>query len=352
VARARTKRSGRVVLAFDLGGTKLRGAIVTSRGVILRQAERPVRQEQGFTGLIDLFGSVRDDLFLGSRRPSAPPSVVTVASAGPLHPAQGVLLDPTNFFSEGQSWGVLPLVKRLRQRFKCPVLLENDAAAAVLGEAWKGGLAKRDGRDMVAMTLGTGVGIGVIANGQLVRAGQGLHPELSHVPLRRLEDSGPGTTVRRREVGNDDHFRCGCGAVGCMESRLAGSHFVRRVNQRLRSGGGGGREKLGGEKLGGEELVHLARQKKHPVVLEAFAEYADFLAQAIRVLAVSFAPRVVVLSGGFSHAADLYLPRTRARLPELLSRYRQGIDLLPQVKVSRLQDEAGLLGATWNALQR
>jgi predicted NBD/HSP70 family sugar kinase len=87
-------------------------------------------------------------------------------------------------------------------------------------------------------------------------------------------------------------------------------------------------------------------------VQEAFREYGRQLAQAIRVLCVLFAPEVVVISGGFSHAANLFLSETETLLPVLMERYREGIDLLPQVKVSKLQDDAGILGAAYVALQK
>lgn len=315
---SKTKRSSSAaVLCFDLGGTKLRAAAVDSRGRILSHAVSRVRQAAGYEGLVALFGETAAKL----DRPLSSFRCVSVASAGPLHPEKGLLLDPTNFFTGGESWGVLPLVRSLKKVFGKPVYLENDAAAAVLGERWKGGHGKKVSRNMVAMTLGTGVGVGVICNDELVRAGRGLHPEAGHIPL------------------NVDAFDypCGCGANGCIEAYLAGSHFASRLGQ------------LKGLALTGHEAVELARSGDSEV-LKAFREYGRHLAQAIRVLAVLFAPEVVVISGGFSHASSLFLEETRKVLPELMVRYREGIDLVPEVKVSHLQDDAGILGAAYLAL--
>ncbi|HMN68640.1 MAG TPA: ROK family protein, partial [Bdellovibrionales bacterium] len=178
-------------LCFDLGGTKLRAALVTGDGKILESATAPVDQHGGVNGLIALFDEV------AGRLPRTKYKAVSVASAGPLHAGRGVLLDPTNFFTDMKSWGVVPLVARLKKVFKKPVYLENDAAAAVLGEAWKGGHGK-GAKNLLAMTLGTGVGIGIIANGELVRAGRGLHTEVSHMPIK----------------AGDKNYPCGCGAYG------------------------------------------------------------------------------------------------------------------------------------------
>ncbi len=325
-----TKRAPRskasVYLCFDLGGTKLKAAHITSDGKILAECSKRVDQTQGFKGLLRDFKLLADEL------PKASIKAIGVASAGPLHPERGVLLDPTNFFTDEQSWGIIQIVAPLKRMFKKPVVLENDAAAAVLGEQWKGGHGAV--KNIVAMTLGTGVGIGVVANGELVRAGQGLHPEASHIPL--IQDHS-------RAAHHPDHFDirdypCACGAYGCIEAYLAGTHFSRRLSH------------LKGRQLTGQASVALAKSGDK-AVREAFREYGRNLAQAIRVLSVLFAPEVVVISGGFSHAADLFLPETQAALPALMERYREGVDLLPKVKVSRLQNEAGVLGAAFISIR-
>lgn len=301
-----------IYLSYDLGGTKLRGALITGSGRILDEALLSVRQEEGFKGLISLFVEARDKMSTKKIKS------VSVASAGPLDPEDGLLLDPTNFSTGDKHWGVLPLVRELKKALKKPVRLENDAAAAVLGEMWKGGHGKA--KNIVAMTLGTGVGVGVIANGQLVRSGRGLHPEAGHIPIN----------------SEAKDFPCGCGAYGCIEAYLAGTHFAKRLGR------------LKGRALTGKEAVELAKHGD-VYVQEAFKEYGRHLAQAIRSLCILFGPEVVVISGGFSHAANLFLDETLATLPGLMERYRDGVDLLPKVKVSKLQDEAGILGAAFLA---
>lgn len=309
---ARSTKPKDIFLCYDLGGTKLRGALINSRGRILAHATEKVDQSAGLNGLVELFVEV------AKRLPREKFKSVAVASAGPLHPERGLLLDPTNFFTGKKSWGVIPLVAHLRKVFRKPVVLENDAAAAVLGEMWKGGHGRA--KNIVAMTLGTGVGIGVIANGTLVRSGRGLHPEGGHIPINIFDRSYP----------------CGCGAYGCVEAYLAGSHFAKRISTEL------------GKNLTGHEVVELAKAG-NPLVLKNFREYSQNLAAAIRTFCFLFAPEVVVLSGGFSHAANLFLPETQRSLPALLARQREGVDLLPKVKVSKLQNDAGILGAAYMA---
>lgn len=302
--------SAGLVLSFDLGGTKLRGGWVSRSGSVREEVTLKVHQQEGFRGLIQLFSDVHQSLSDTGR-----PKRVSVASAGPLDPVRGVLLDPTNFFTNSRSWGVVPLKRELQRLFRCPVTIENDAAAAVIGELKKGGWGRKS-QNLVAMTLGTGVGIGVVANGQLIRAGRNLHPEFSHVPIQR---------------GNRE-YPCGCGSYGCIEAYLAGTHFTRRL------------QKSWGARLTSEEFVERARGG-HKGIKREFEQYGQALAQAVRSLAVTFAPELVVLSGGFSNASDLFLPAARQDLPDLLKRYRKGVDLTPQIRVSKIGDKAALIGA-------
>jgi len=312
--KAGAKTSKDLLLCYDLGGTKLRAALVTTRGKIAAQISKPVEQHKGFEGLLQDFKALADQLGPGPYR------AISVASAGPLDPSRGELLDPTNFFTGNKSWGVLPLTAKLKKIFKQPVILENDAAAAALGEQWLGGHKKN--KNLVAITLGTGVGIGAVANGELVRAGRGLHPEASHIALTE-----------------DRRYRCGCGNYGCIEAHLGGSHFTRHLGQKL------------GREVDGRQAIELAKDGE-PHALAAFQEYGERLAQTVRALAVLFCAETVVMSGGFSHAHAYFLKHAQERLPELLVRYREGVDLLPELKVSRLQDDAGILGAAYVALQK
>jgi glucokinase len=200
------------------------------------------------------------------------------------------------------------------------VLLDNDAAAAAMGEAWKGGHGKKS-KNLVAITLGTGVGIGVIANGQVVRAGRGLHPEASHIPIDSQDRARP----------------CGCGNYGCIEAYLSGTHFARHVGEKLT------------RELNGHDLLKLARAGNADV-LAAFTEYGHHLALAVRSLAVVFAPEVVVLGGGFAEAAPFFLEQAQSAMPELLRRYRQGFDLVPEIKISKLGEAIGVMGAACMAI--
>jgi predicted NBD/HSP70 family sugar kinase len=243
----------------------------------------------------------------------------SIASAGPLDPVAGVLLDPTNFLTDSKGWGVLPIVEKLSGIFNTKVYLENDAAAALLADVWKG--ASQGKKNVTLMTLGTGVGTAFLANGELVRSGRNLHTEASHISLNAWDKDHP----------------CGCGAYGCVEAYLAGPHFAREVGKAM------------GRKLTGEDVASLARGGDK-IAQDHFTKYGERLALAIRAYSMIFSMEMVVLGGGFSANADCFLEVTKQILPGLYERHRDGVDLLPEVARSPIHDVAGLLGAARVAL--
>lgn len=209
----------------------------------------------------------------------------------------------------------------LSKALSLPVQLENDAAAAVLAEHWLGGA--RNCQNAVMMTLGTGLGVGVLANGKLLRSGRGLHPEVGHVFLNYGDQTAP----------------CGCGNFGCAEAYLSGTNFSRRCAV------------LWGEsELSGEELV--ARAKGEARAVKAFAEYAHSFAAMVTTLVVLFSPEKILISGGFSDSHFLFLDQSQPHIRDLLARRRQGVDLYPEIGLSQLGADTGLLGGAFVALNQ
>jgi len=306
-----------VVLAIDLGGTKVAVAAVSARGKILNATREHVDLTNGVAGLIQQITRLAKPMILKHKI-----MVGALASAGPLDPIKGELLNPTNLKTDGRYWGRVPIIKALKKSLRISLILENDAAAAALAESWLG--KSRRVKNSLVVTLGTGVGVGIICNGQLLRAGRHLHTEAGHILLNI----------------NDHERLCGCGNYGCAEAYLSGANVTEWLQKKWQE-----------PSLTGEQLAIRARQKDQRA-LAVFNKYSEQLGAFLFSLCVQFCPEVVVLSGGFSHASDLFLPATEVRLKELLhSRRLSGHDLLPKIYISKFQDEAGLLGAANIALR-
>ncbi len=304
-----------IVLAYDLGGTKVAVGVVNSKGQVIDETRVPVAVEEGKKAVIQQLADLGREFLKrhsGIKR-------VGMASAGPLDPDKGVLLDPTNLATAGETWGKVPIASLLSKKLGIPVYLENDAAAAILAEHWVG-IAKKF-NNAIILTLGTGLGTGFICNGKLVRAGRGLHTEGGHVIIHEGDRTAP----------------CGCGNLGCAEAYLSGRNFTRRA-----------RTLFANAELTALDIANLAR-KRDPRALAAFEEYAHLMAVTIQNFVVLYAPEIVVFTGSFAETADLFLKRTEENLEKLLARRRVGIDLMPRLAVSSLKNHAGLIGGAFVA---
>jgi glucokinase len=305
------------VLSFDLGGTKLAAGVLNQQGRVLEAYETPALMEQGKEAVIQQIVSLGKELM--ERHPEV--KRVGMVSAGPLDPMRGILLDPTNYAGPQGTWGKVPLAQILKRRLKLPVFLENDAAAAILAEHWVGSAKKT--QNAMILTLGTGLGTGVICNGELVRAGKNRHTEAGHIIIQAHDKSAP----------------CGCGNVGCAEAYLSGRNFARRAHQ-----------KFGRSDLTAKDIAQLA--KRHdPRALSAFEEYAETLAIALYSYSRLYCPEIFIFAGNFAKAASYFLKHTEHHLSRLLEREIK-TEGKPKLVVSELGAAAGLIGGAYIAFHR
>lgn len=186
------------VLAVDVGGTKIAAGVVSSDGRLLRSARRPTPRspdgEEVFAALTSAVTEVEAEGCLA----------VGVGSGGPMSRG-GATLSPLNI----PGWREFPLLSRLEQEHGLPVVVDNDAKALALGEAWRG--AGAGVRDFLAMVVSTGVGGGLVVDGRLLDGASGNAGHVGHV------------------VVVPDGAHCGCGARGCLEAEISGTGLARRL---------------------------------------------------------------------------------------------------------------------------
>lgn len=247
------------------------------------------------------------------------PRAVSVAAAGFIHRSDGVLLESPNI-----NWHDVPIVGLLRHSTGLPVFLDNDATAAAAGEEWLG--AGRGMRDFVFLTLGTGIGGGAFVEGNLLRGHRGTAAEFGHLVVDR---SG--------------HL-CGCGRRGCLETMASGTALVReavRFSLEDRGSALHTQAALDRSSVTGEAVAAAAKAGDKAAV-RAFNSISYYLGLGIVDLIHIFDPEAVMLGGGVSGSADLFLDGLRAVIVE------HGIQSLVKdvpVLVSSLGDDAGLIGA-------
>lgn len=310
-----------IYIGVDVGGTSLRAARFTGHQPNPDQKIKTPTQPDGDpAGVLDrLERAIRD---------VAPPGLDGVAAIGlgipgPVDPRLGEVISLTNI----PGWKHLRLQKIMQERLGRPVFLGNDANLAALGE-WKFG-AGRGHRDVLYMTVSTGIGGGVILDNRLLLGARGLAAEVGHI---LLEPDGP---------------LCGCGQRGCLEALAAGPAITRRAISRLEAGDGAGsalRALTGGDlsRLN-TALIGQAAQQGDAFSQSLLAEAGHHIGYALASLLHVFNPSIVILGGGVSLVGELLFDSIRAAI----RRYAMNDFYWRDVPVvgAALGDDAGLVGA-------
>jgi glucokinase len=300
-----------VAVGIDIGGTRLRAAVVHADGTLSRRMAQPTPANDAeglLTRLREVVAALDADVPVG------------IGIAG--------LVSPDGVVRYGPNIGIrdLALAAELEGTTGCDVVVLNDASAAALGEQRVGAAAGCD--DVVLFTIGTGVGGGIVVDGRLLVGSHGFAAELGHL------------------VVHDGGRRCPCGSRGCVEAYASGTAIGLLARERLvdpeletvlRA-----RPDLTGP------AVTAAARDGDAFAAEVLTEVGHWLGVAIGSVANALDPQIVLLGGGAAAAtADWVLPEARAVAQQRLigARFRT----LPPVELARLGDDAGMIGAGLHA---
>lgn len=291
----------------DIGGTKIATGLVDEAGRVLARADFPTLASGPGEALSRIVAGLRD----ACRRSDASLSGVGVACTGPVDPVGGTIGDVALL----PGWEGLDLVGFLRDEFRVPVVLENDADAAALAEAhW--GVGRRSTR-FLYVTVSTGIGGGIVLDGRLYRGVDGSHPEIGH---HVIDPSGP---------------RCYCGARGCWEALAGGKALVEWARASA------GADDPVPDDLTAEGLCRGA-ERGEPLAVRALEREGYFLGLGLANLMTIFCPERIALGGGLTRSAHLFLPQARRVI-------RESRGLVPSekmaVEVASLGADVALLGA-------
>jgi glucokinase len=308
-----------VALAVDVGGTKLAAGRVDGDGVLTGQRVVPTPAAATAAELWDVLAGLITDVRRGDER------VVGVGCGGPMEPG-GVTVSPLNV----PAWRSFPLRDRLGALTGLPVFIDNDANLAALAEHRFG--AAKGTTNALMLTIGTGIGGGVIVNGELYRGSSGAGAELGHVVI---DQAGPPCQ------GN-------CPNRGCVEVLASGTALGRegRLAAETHPDSALGRALAAGEEVDGR-LVTQAALAGDGIAVEAIATIGRRLGVALSSLANIFEPEVIVIGGGVSAAGELLLEPARE---ELRSRALPPMNETT-VAVAALGPDAGMVGAAVMALE-
>lgn len=267
-----------VVGAVDIGGTKIAVGVIDAAGRVLAKDVGPTHAAGGFDAAMERVEAMLDAV---RARAAVELRGIGIGATGPIDPISGEI-GVVEFLAEWQ--GCSP-VKRLSARFGLQAAMENDADAAALGEfLWGAGRGKRH---LICVTIGTGIGCGIVHDGVLYRGVDGAHPEIGH---HVIEASGPA---------------CYCGANGCWEVLARGPAMAARLANDTPA------DYPQRENLTAELVCELARRGDALARREIERE-AHYLGVGVANLVTLYAPELIVLSGSVMNGADLFVPTIRA----------------------------------------
>jgi glucokinase len=292
-----------VVLGVDIGGTNTAFGYVDREGnllaeaVMLTEAHRPSEEffERLHTQAEILFGSMKENFMLAGIGLGAP--------NGNYY--KGTIEQPPNL-----SWKYVDVVAALKRWYSIPIVLTNDANAAALGEQLFG--AAKGMKDFIVITLGTGLGSGIVANGELIYGHDGFAGELGHTivdPNGRL---------------------CGCGRHGCLETYASASGICRTVDELLKAPAPPSELRKMNPKTITSKCIFEAAQRGDQLALEAFDLTGKYLGLKLADSIAHTSPEAIILFGGLAGAGDFIFGPTKKYMEEyLLAIFKNKVRLLP-----------------------
>ncbi|MGI8618416.1 MAG: ROK family protein [Gemmatimonadaceae bacterium] len=314
----------RYIVGVDLGGTNIVvGAMPEDGSSELAMRSLATRGEEGPGAVVDRIvgmvedviaqviaetGAVRDD-FLG----------VGIGSPGPLDREHGIVIVSPNL-----GWRDFPLRDEIGSRVKLLATLDNDANCATLGEWWCG--AAKGHRNVVGITIGTGIGGGLILDGQLYHGSSDAAGEIGH------------TTI------DSNGRRCKCGNYGCVEAYASGPAIAERAREALDDGESSALLVLAGGDPANitAQTVYEAAKQNDPVAIEVVRETARILGTAISTLINIINPDIVVVAGGVTQAGDALFEPLRSEVRRRA--FKTAVDAC-EIVPGMLPISAGVVGA-------
>jgi glucokinase len=319
----------RHIIGIDLGGTNIVAGCVAEDGSTIHGVRSvPTGAEQGPDAVVDRIISTAQESLEEAARvvPGLKPIGVGIGAPGPLDTRAGIVLLTPNL-----GWVNMPLRDRMMKGLKLPTALDNDANCAVLGEWWQG--AARGTRCAIGMTIGTGIGGGIILDGKLYHGASDIAGEVGHMTI------------------DANGRRCKCGNYGCLEAYASGPNIALRAVEAIESGAvsslpsyvGGDLRKVTAQ------TVYEAAHADDDLALEVVRDTAKFLGAGVASLINIFNPEAVVICGGVTLAGP--------SLFEPLQREVSRRAFKPAVKVCRivpgaLPGTAGVYGAARTFLEQ
>lgn len=311
------------VIGIDLGGTNIKGACAEARGEVFTRASRLTEVHKGKKGVIYNIASLVEEM-KGRLNPSQYElKGIGIGIAGAILIKEGMVLRSPNF----PDWINFKVKEALEDALALKCFIDNDANLVALGEWWQG--AGKDASSLICLTLGTGVGGGIILNGQIWHGKEGMAAEIGHMII---EPEGP---------------LCPCGSKGCLEALCSAKALVRMVRDALKEGR---KSSMKDTPSLSPEVIRQAALEGDQLAREVWEKMGRYLGIGLGNLICIFDPEVIVIGGGVAEEWNLFI---KFSMDEMRSRVKVVSPERVRIEKARLGQDAGPLGAAylvWQAL--
>lgn len=309
-------------LGIDLGGTNIKTGVVDDTGKMLRKHSQPTESKYGADRVLKNMVDAANTVVTATGMTLKDIAYIGIGSPGPVDADNGIVISSPNL----AGWTNYPMRNLIAQALGRPAALANDANAAAFGEYWVGAGASPDIQNLVMLTLGTGVGGGIVLNGQIVQGTCGYAAELGHI------------------IVQPNGRECGCGQRGCLETYASASRTAVRACEMLAKGRQSSLQSLyksDPQSVTAKAIFDAAAQED-ALAIEVIDQTAWYLALACISLTRVLDPQMFVFAGGMALAGDSLLTRIRSHFEA------QNWHAAPnrvKLEIAELGNDAGLIGA-------
>ncbi|MEH7414139.1 ROK family glucokinase [Neobacillus drentensis] len=311
------------IAGVDLGGTTTKIAFITVLGKIVHKWEIPTDNSDEGQNITSNIAKAIDEKLTEIGETKQKLMGIGMGAPGPVDYETGIILNVVNLGWKDN----FPLKDSLEEATSLPAAVENDANCAALGEMWSG--AGNGAKDLVCVTLGTGVGGGVIANGNIIQGVNGAAGEIGHITV--IPSSGAP---------------CNCGKTGCLETVASATGIVRLAVEEIKNSHSS--SKLGelftlNGRLTAKDIFDAARDNDR-LAQKVLAEVSFHLGLALANIGNTLNPEKIVLGGGVSKAGNLLLESVKENFAKFAF---PAVRNSTEIDLATLGNDAGVLGAAW-----
>jgi glucokinase len=314
-----------VFIGVDLGGTLIKAGLVTDKGEILKKETAPTPVEEGFEGVVKAIIRLVENLLKNSQVTKEDVKGVGVGAPGTCS-RQGLVYFAPNLF-----WKEAPLADRLKECWDWNIYIENDATVAALAESAIG--ATKEAQNSVFITLGTGVGGGLIINGQIYNGSYGMGSEIGHMII------------------GENSYDCTCGNNGCLETFASATALVKYTGKLLEEK----QESLILEMVNNNmdllnaKLIFDCAKAGDSTALIAVKRLIKYLAIGMGNIISVLDPEIIAIGGGMSKAGDFLLEQLKREVPKYIYDKNR---FFCKITFAQLENDAGIIGSALYAKWR